>query len=150
MSTVYTIGFTRKPAATFFGLLKRAGVRMVIDTRVNNLSQLAGFSKREDLRYFLEAICNIDYVESKDLAPEKNILKRYQQKELTWEAYAAEYTNGLVRKNAERLVDQAIVDQGCLLCSEHLPHHCHRRLAAEYLQAHWGKTFEIRHLIDLE
>lgn len=147
MSTVYTIGFTSKSAAEFFGLLKAAGVKTVFDTRLNNTSQLAGFSKREDLRFFLEAICNMGYVESKDLAPDKKLLKSYQQKELTWDSYAAEYTNGLIRRNVERLVDKSVADAGCLLCSEHLPHHCHRRLAAEYLQAQWGSVFEIKHLV---
>ena len=148
MNTIFTIGFTGKPASVFFDLLRRAGIKTVLDTRLNNTSQLAGFSKKDDLRFFLNEICDIKYIETKDLAPEKSLLKQYQRKEVTWEAYEAEYINLLEKRNVERLIDRNVVDGGCLLCSEHLPHNCHRRLAAEYLQSHWGSSFDIKHLIN--
>jgi uncharacterized protein (DUF488 family) len=148
MSTIFTIGFTGKSAPVFFDLLTTAGIKTVLDTRLNNTSQLAGFSKKEDLRFFLSEIGDIKYIESKDLAPEKSLLKRYQRKEVSWEVYEEEYINLLEKRNVERLIDRDVVSGGCLLCSEHLPHNCHRRLAAEYLQSHWGASFDIKHLVN--
>ena len=71
---IHTIGFTRKSAAEFFGLLKRHGVRHVIDVRLNNVSQLAGFSKRDDLEYFLREHVAAAYVHEPLLAPTQDIL----------------------------------------------------------------------------
>ena len=68
---LFTIGFTKKSAEGFFTNLSKAGVKRVIDIRLNNMSQLAGFTKRDDLRYFLRTICNIDYIHLPELAPNK-------------------------------------------------------------------------------
>ena len=144
---VASIGFTGKSAQKFFGLLKDAHVRTVLDVRLNNTSQLAGFAKKQDLPFFLEALCNAAYVEIPELAPEPDLLKRYQGKQLSWENYREEYLDLIARRRVESNLDIALFDSGCLLCSEHLPHHCHRRLAVEYLNAQWNDRMTIAHLI---
>lgn len=144
---VSTIGFTNKSAEQFFALLRKAGVRTLLDVRLNNTSQLAGFSKKEDLRFFLNELLDARYVELGDLAPEKDMLKRYQAKELTWDSYANAYLELLSKRNVESNLDLALFERACLLCSEHMPHHCHRRLAAEYLNTHWGNKLNITHLL---
>ncbi|MBO7806118.1 DUF488 family protein [Burkholderia pseudomallei] len=143
---VSTIGFTNKSAEQFFSLLRKAGVRTLLDVRLNNTSQLAGFSKKEDLRFFLSELLDARYVELGDLAPEKDMLKRYQAKELAWDSYASSYLELLAKRNVESNLDLALFDRACLLCSEHKPHYCHRRLAAEYLNSRWGNKLTITHL----
>lgn len=142
----FTIGFTEKNAQTFFYLLKRAGVKQLLDVRLNNTSQLAGFAKRDDLKFFLKEILDINYREVKDLAPSKAILSSYQKGGLNWEKYEELYLNEISKRSIERLIDPTWFDQGCLLCSEHEPHFCHRRLAVEYLNNKWGSPLEIKHL----
>lgn len=147
MKEIFTIGFTEKRASEFFNLLSKAGVKSVIDVRLNNKSQLSGFSKKDDLQFFLREIGNIAYVEAKDLAPESEMLSSYLKKGITWETYADRYLNLIAKRNVERLLDKEQIVGSCLLCSEHLPHHCHRRLAAEYLNSQWGSTLTISHLV---
>ncbi len=144
---IFTIGFTEKRASDFFNLLRKENIKAVIDVRLNNKSQLSGFAKKDDLRFFLQEIGRISYVEATDLAPEADMLKRYQRKEISWEEYADRYLNLISMRNVERLIDKNILIGSCLLCSEHLPHHCHRRLAAEYLNAQWGNHLTITHLV---
>jgi uncharacterized protein (DUF488 family) len=146
MSQVFTIGFTGKRAATFFDLLRRNGVKRVIDVRLNNASQLAGFSKRDDLRFFLEELCGADYVHLPELAPTKPLLKAYRGGELCWEDYADRFLSLLAGRKVEALVDPELLQDGCLLCSEHQPHFCHRRLVAEYLGKSWGLGLKLTHL----
>jgi uncharacterized protein YeaO (DUF488 family) len=62
-------------------------VRRVIDIRLNNVSQLAGFTKRDGLRYFLKAIGQIDYLQVPQLAPTKELLENYKKKKSDWAAY---------------------------------------------------------------
>ncbi|WP_345816003.1 DUF488 domain-containing protein [Paraburkholderia sp. PREW-6R] len=143
---VATIGFTNKTAESFFDLLKRAHVRTVLDVRLNNTSQLAGFAKKQDLPFFLENLCNAAYVELPELAPEPSLLKRYRAKELTWKDYEAAYLDLIARRRVESSLDADMFRSACLLCSEHLPHHCHRRSALEYLNAHWNGKLQISHL----
>ncbi|ACD14563.1 MULTISPECIES: DUF488 family protein [Burkholderiaceae] len=143
---VATIGFTRKSAETFFGLLRKAEVRTLLDVRLNNVSQLAGFAKKPDLKYFLSELLGARFIELRDLAPEKEMLKRYQKKELSWESYAAEYLELLATRRVETKLDIALFDKGCLLCSEDKPHHCHRRLAVEYLNSQWDNRLKVTHL----
>ena len=88
---IYTIGFTQKNAAEFFETLRRAGIRRVIDVRLNNTSQLAGFTKRDDLEYFLEQICQAAYDHQPELSPTKEILDGYKKKEIPWEEYEARF-----------------------------------------------------------
>lgn len=144
--TTFTIGFTEKPAERFFLLLREAGVKSLLDVRLNNTSQLSGFAKRDDLEFFLREICEISYREVKDLAPSKLILADYQKKTLDWNRYEDLYLNELSKRSVERLVERDWFDQGCLLCSEHKPHFCHRRLAVEYLNKHWEQKLSIKHL----
>jgi uncharacterized protein (DUF488 family) len=134
MIKLYTIGFTEKPAETFFNLLKSSGIRQIVDTRINNVSQLAGFAKGTDLKYFARTIGNISYEHNLDFAPTKELLSRYRAHKLTWEEYETEYLNLLdIRKIAQK-TDIETLHENCLLCSEHQPDHCHRRLLAEYLR----------------
>ena len=129
---LYTIGFTKKNAKEFFETLKKAGVKTLIDIRLNNKSQLAGFTKQDDLEYFLDKICRIKYIHMPILAPTKDILKRYQRKMLSWEQYENEFKDLLEERNIKKEVKLDLIDDACLLCSESLAEKCHRKLAAEY------------------
>lgn len=140
-----TIGFTRSSARSFFERLQSARVARVLDVRLNNTSQLAGFAKRADLIYLLDAIAGIGYVHVTELAPTPDLLTAYRRRELGWDAYAAAYLELLRARDVQARLDPAIFDGACLLCSEPTPHHCHRRLAAEYLSTHWP-GIELRHL----
>lgn len=142
---VYTIGFTQTTAEHFFGLIRDAGLKRVIDVRLNNVSQLAGFAKRDDLAYFLDEICGIDYMHEPRLAPTQELLRAYQRKEMNWDEYAARYLDLLEMREVENDVDLADLDRACLLCSENTAEKCHRRLALEYLQMR-GSAFTIDHL----
>ncbi|WP_043224850.1 DUF488 family protein [Burkholderia glumae] len=143
---VSTIGFTNKSAEKFFDLLRKKHVRTVLDVRLNNTSQLAGFTKKEDLKFFLSEIIGAQFIELRELAPEKEMLKLYQSKELTWDSYADAYVELLAKRSVESNLDVALFDGGCLLCSEDKPHHCHRRLAVEYLNSRWNGKLNISHL----
>ncbi len=146
METVYTIGFTKKTAAQFFGTLKEAGVRRVVDIRLNNRSQLAGFTKRDDLEYFLRAICGADYVHEPLLAPSREILDAFKKKKGDWKLYERDFLRLMSERKVETRVSRALFDRPvALLCSEPTPEHCHRRLVAEYLQSRWG-GFPVVHL----
>jgi uncharacterized protein (DUF488 family) len=142
---IFTIGFTNKKAERFFEKLRQAGVKRVVDVRLNNVSQLAGFSKKDDLQYFLRAIAGIDYVHIADLAPTKELLDAYKKHKGDWAVYEKEFLDLMERRRVENSLAKDIIDQGCLLCSEDKPHYCHRRLVAEYLQRHWGDV-TIEHL----
>ena len=141
---LYTIGFTKTSAESFFSRLSRAHVRKLIDVRLNNVSQLAGFAKKDDLRYFSKAICGIDYQHLPALAPTKDILDGYRKSKGTSPVYVQKFLDLMAKRKVETL-DRAQFDGGCLLCSEDKPHHCHRRLVAEYLRDKWGNV-EIQHL----
>lgn len=143
----YTIGFTRKTAAQFFELIRDAGVRSVLDVRRHNNSQLAGFAKKSDLSFFLREICGADYVSLLDLAPGAQMLKAYQSKDVSWQTYEHQYLESLARQGVERKLDASLFERGCLLCSEHEPHFCHRRLAIEYLNDCWGNSLSVTHLV---
>ncbi len=143
--TIFTIGFTKKRAQEFFGSLRDAGVERVVDVRLNNVSQLAGFAKRHDLAYFLREICDVDYVHVPSLAPTREILDANKKGQGSWEEYEERFLALMARRRIEDTLDPALLDGACLLCSEHRPHHCHRRLVAEYLRERWG-GIEIEHL----
>jgi uncharacterized protein (DUF488 family) len=142
---LFTIGFTRKSAKEFFGKLQAAGVSRLVDVRLNNTSQLAGFSKRDDLKYFTETICRIDYLHLPELAPTSEILDPYKKHKGDWRVYERAFVDLITARNVEEKLDRQTFDGACLLCSEERPDHCHRRLVAEYLRDKWG-TVEIRHL----
>jgi uncharacterized protein (DUF488 family) len=143
---LYTIGFTKKSAEAFFTKLQQAGVKRVVDVRLNNNSQLAGFSKRDDLAYFLKAIAGIEYVHLLELAPTAELLGRYRKLDKDWPAYERDFLKLIADRRVETTVPPNLLDGGCLLCSEDQPDHCHRRLVAEYLRGKWGNV-EIRHLL---
>lgn len=142
---VFTIGFTKKPASRFFELLKDSGARRVVDVRLNNVSQLAGFAKRDDLRFFLREVCDMDYVHLPELAPTKDILDAYKKHGGSWAAYEEAFLELMRKRRIEDTVPREVVEGGCLLCSENEPHHCHRRLVAEYLAETWGGV-QVGHL----
>lgn len=143
---IYTIGFAKKSAPEFFGILQRAGIRRLIDVRLNNTSQLAGFTKRDDLEYFLGQICRAAYLHQPALSPSKEILDGWKKKQLSWQAYESRFLDLLARREAEKTVDRQWFDvPTVLLCSEPAPEHCHRRLVAEYLAAKWAEV-KIVHL----
>jgi len=140
---LFTIGFTKKNARQFFSLLQGGGVRKVLDTRLNNVSQLAGFTKRD---VFLEEVAGIGYEHAEQLAPTDIILKRYKKREISWDEYASEYQALIRNRQVESQFPADALDGVCLLCSEATPHHCHRRLAAEFFQQQLGCGVEIIHL----
>ena len=142
---LFTIGFTKKTAQQFFETLVKSGVKRVIDTRLNNVSQLAGFAKRTDLEYFLQTIGNIEYVHIIDLAPTKDILDDYKKKKGDWDTYEKKFLQLIEKRQIEKKVSPELLDGGCLLCSEAQPHNCHRRLVAEYLSDKLG-NISICHL----
>ncbi|MGL5196559.1 MAG: DUF488 family protein [Chroococcales cyanobacterium] len=142
---LFTIGFTQKSAETFFTTLKQAGVKRIIDTRLNNVSQLAGFAKKNDLQYFLKTIADIEYLHILDLAPTKDILDEYKKNKGDWSIYEQKFLHLIETRKIEKKVTPEQLDAACLLCSEAKPHHCHRRLVAEYLNGKWGDV-KICHL----
>ncbi|HVC60269.1 MAG TPA: DUF488 domain-containing protein [Acetobacteraceae bacterium] len=141
---LFTIGFTKTSAEGFFSRLSRAHVEKLIDVRLNNVSQLAGFAKKDDLRYFAETICGIGYEHLPELAPTQDILDDYKKSKGAWSIYTQKFLDLMARRKIEN-IDRSRLDGGCLLCSEDKPHHCHRRLVAEYLRDKWGDV-EIEHL----
>lgn len=142
---IFTMGFTRKSAEQFFARLKQSGLKRVVDTRLNNVSQLAGFTKKDDLRFFLKAVLDIDYVHAPLLAPNKDILDDYKKNGGDWPTYERKFLDLMESRQIESQIDRYLLDGACLLCSEPTPHHCHRRLVAEYLKEKWGDV-EIQHL----
>ena len=131
---LYTIGFAKKDARTFFEILRAAKVRKVIDVRLNNVSQLAGFTKKNDLQYFLEKIIGCEYQHRPDWAPTDNILDPYKKKRTTWDDYVRDFTVLMEKRKIGNDVTAVELDHCCLLCSEPTPEQCHRRLVAERLQ----------------
>lgn len=146
MIELYTIGFTNKSAEQFFTLLRDSHVTALVDTRVNNVSQLSGFAKGADLAFFAREIGGIGYQHRLDFAPTKELLAHYRAKELSWAEYEVEYLNLLDLRRVGQYLNVEELHQHCLLCSEHTPERCHRRLLAEYLQHRLG-GITIRHLI---
>jgi len=137
---VYSIGFTQKTARQFFGLLKGAGIRRLLDVRLNNSSQLAGFSKRDDLEFFLHEICAAEYRHEPLLAPTQAMLDSFKKKKTaTWQEYEAEFLALMAERRVELNLDRSLFSiPTVLLCSEPSPENCHRRLALEYLAEKWG------------
>lgn len=144
--SIYTIGFTKKNAETFFGFLQSAKIKTLIDVRLNNVSQLAGFAKRDDLKFFLRELCSAEYIHAPDLAPTKDILNAYKKGDMSWDIYEDKFLNLMSQRNVERLVKRELLDEGCLLCSEHEPHLCHRRLVVDYLNKTTDLNLEVKHL----
>lgn len=142
---LFTIGFTKKTAEEFFTLLQRARVNRVVDIRLNNTSQLAGFAKGRDLRYFLHAIGGLDYLHCPELAPTQEILDDFKKNKGSWSDYERSFTDLLAARRAGDAGAAFLADGDCLLCSEPTPEHCHRRLVADYLEKHLPDV-EVIHL----
>ncbi len=142
---LYTIGFTMTTAESFFSRLSKAGVKKVVDVRLNNVSQLAGFAKKKDLQYFLKAICGIGYEHRPELAPTQEMLDAYKKHRGDWAIYEQGFLELMAKRKIEDAIPRSAVDEACLLCSEDRPHHCHRRLVAEYLRMKWG-DIDVVHL----
>lgn len=143
---VYSIGFTQKTAEQFFGLLKRAGIRRLVDIRLNNSSQLAGFAKCGDLAYFLREICGAEYVHQLLLAPTQEMLDTYKKRKGVWDEYEREFLALMAGRKVEERIDRRLFcEPAVVLCSEPTAEHCHRRLVLEYLARAWG-NLEIVHL----
>jgi uncharacterized protein (DUF488 family) len=143
---LFTIGFAGKSAQEFFEKLQNAGVKRLIDVRLNNVSQLAGFTKKKDLEYFLKAIANIEYRHYEDLAPTPDILDRFKKKgEMEWAEYERLFNHLLEQRHPDERHRPEEFDGACMLCSEPTAENCHRRLVANYLRQKWGNV-QIRHL----
>lgn len=140
---LHTIGFTQHSAAEFFGKLRDARIERLVDVRLNNVSQLAGFAKRADLEFFLRELCGADYVHEVRLAPRDEDLKAYRAGKMSWAEYETVYLATLRKRRVETM--ERFDKRSVLLCSEATAERCHRRLAAEYLRDTW-RDVEIVHL----
>ena len=142
----YTIGFTKKRAEDFFEALRSAGIARLVDVRLNNRSQLAGFTKLQDLPYLLKHICGVEYRHEPLLAPTQDILDAYKKRKGSWQAYEAAFFRLMAERRVEEKLPPSLFDvPTVLLCSEPTAERCHRRLALEYLQKTWG-DLDITHL----
>lgn len=137
---IFTIGFTKTPAAEFFGKLKQAGIRRLLDVRLNNTSQLAAYAKRDDLRFFVEEICEADYEHEPLLAPTQDMLDAYKKHKGDWPTYERKFLALMIDRRIEENLDRAKFQSipTALLCSERTCEFCHRRLVFEHLSQHWG------------
>jgi len=144
--TVSTIGFAGKSARAFFEPLRTAGIRRVLDIRLHNTSQLAGFAKRNHLEYLVPTIIGGEYQQVPLLAPSPELFHDYKKAGLSWNDYVPRFLALMAERRVEDQLDPALFDGACLLCSEQQPHCCHRRLVAEYLQSKWG-NIGINHLV---
>lgn len=142
---LFTIGFTKRTAEDFFRTLQQAGVRRIVDIRLNNSSQLAAFAKARDLEYFLRAIANIEYVHMPLFAPTPEILDAFKKSKGSWETYERDFKALMEERRMGETAKEMLHDGDCLLCSEPTPEQCHRRLVAEQLLKH-RESLEIVHL----
>ena len=143
---LYTIGFTRKSADRFFGLLRESQATTLIDVRLNNVSQLSGFAKRDDLQFFLRELCSMTYSHRVDLAPTQTMLDAYRKQGIGWAAYEEQFRGLIEARRIAETVPRELMADAVLLCSEEKPHHCHRRIVAEYLADRWSNV-NIDHLV---
>lgn len=143
---IFTIGFTKKNAESFFSLLKNSEVKTLVDVRLNNVSQLSGFAKKDDLKFFLRELCGTEYVHLPDLAPTRELLNSYKKGNMTWEKYEDKFLNLMSQRHIERTINPILLNRSCLLCSEHEPHLCHRRLVVQYLNENSNLDLKVKHL----
>lgn len=143
---ITTIGFTQTTAANFFDRIKRAGTNLVIDVRLHNTSQLAGFAKADDLAFFLKTISGVRYVHQPLLAPTDEMLQAFKREKGDWSLYQSRFLGLMAERRIEQRMKPEDFVGACLLCSEATPHHCHRRLVCEYLNDKWDGVLSVRHL----
>lgn len=138
---ICSIGFTKRNAESFFEALRAADVKQLIDVRLNNTSQLAGFAKKDDLSYFLERVLGVSYIHEPLLAPTQEMLDEYKKDKGSWENYELEFRKLMEERGIERVMTpDSFTPRSVLLCSELTPDHCHRRLVIEYLSEKWGNV----------
>jgi len=137
---LHTIGVAGKSAEEFFRILRQNNVSRILDVRLFNRSQLAGFTKQQDLEYFLRTILGAGYRHLPEFAPTKRLLDAYKKGQVPWGVYEREYLELLDQRKPHEHLDPDELDRACLLCSEPSPDFCHRRLAAEYLKAQWAEV----------
>lgn len=138
---IYTIGFTKKSAEEFFERLRNSGIERLLDVRLRNTSHLAGFAKKDDLKYFLKKIVDADYDHDTVLAPTDELLSAYRDKDITWDQYEERFRELMEQREIENHLKPGYFDKRTvLLCSEHKPDKCHRRLLVEYLAEAWGNV----------
>ncbi|MFB9947726.1 DUF488 family protein [Rhizobium puerariae] len=143
---VTTIGFTKTTAEDFFSRVRAAGVRKMIDVRLHNTSQLAGFAKSDDLAFFLKTICGAAYVHEPLLAPTEEIMTAFKKEKGDWNVFQNDFMGLMAERKVESHFRAEEFDDSCLLCSEDKPHRCHRRLVCDYLNGKWGGKLSVRHL----
>lgn len=142
---ILSAGTSGTSAESFFTRLKNEGATTVVDTRLHPDSQLAAFAKSRDLPYFLDSILGIGYTNEPLLYPEQEMLTAYRKKEINWAEYESRYLVLLAERDVEHRIDRSLWgERPVLLCSEHMPDNCHRRLAATYLREGWGETLVSR------
>ena len=142
---IFTIGYIGKNARQFFSILKQAGITKVIDVRLYNTSQLAGFTKKQDIEYFLRVIVGADYIHLPIIAPTKQLLNNYKKGLISWQQYETQFKEIIAHRQIEKRIMPQDADMACFLCSEAKADDCHRRLVAEYLSEHW-QNVSIHHL----
>ncbi len=144
MDKIFTIGFTKKTAQVFFGLLEKNKVNTILDIRLNNTSQLAGFSKFPDIKYFLDELCAIDYISDVKFAPTEQILKDFKAKKISWDDYVLKFNELMSIRNINEYIKKEYGNSAygniCLLCSEEKPTNCHRSLVAKCFSKVLGGT----------
>jgi uncharacterized protein (DUF488 family) len=145
MTRIFTIGCAGKNAREFFAILTQAGIRKVIDLRLYNTSQLAGFTKRQDIEYFLQTIVGASYIHLPIMAPTKQLLNDYKKGLISWQQYETRFKGVITQRQIEKHLVPQDMDMSCFLCSEAKADNCHRGLVAEYLAKHW-QNVSIRHL----
>ncbi len=135
---LFTIGFAQKTASEFFKKISDNKIDLLIDIRLNNKSQLAGFTKGEDLEYFLKTICNCDYQHLLEFAPTKEILDDYRNKKISWIGYEDRFLPLIEDRKCVIGFNERFKNYNniCLLCSEPKANMCHRRLVAEAIAKH--------------
>ena len=143
---VSTIGFTKTTAESFFKRLQDAGIRQVLDVRLRNTSQLAGFAKSDDLAFSLKNIGGLQYSHQPLLAPTDAMLGAYKKEKGSWKAHEDGFLTLMTERQVENKFTPDMLDRACLLCSEATPHQCHRRLVCDYLNAKWNGSITVRHL----
>ncbi len=145
ITKIFTLGYAGKNAREFFTILNQAGIRKIIDVRLYNTSQLAGFTKRQDIEYFLQAIVGAEYIHLPIMAPTKQLLNDYKKGLINWQQYEKQFKPIIARRQIEKHLVPQDMDMSCFLCSEAEADNCHRRVVAEYLAEHW-QNVSIHHL----
>jgi uncharacterized protein (DUF488 family) len=145
--TVYSIGFTRKTAEQFFGALRGAGVRRLVDIRLHNSSTLAGFTKAADLPFLLREVCGAEYRHEPLLAPSEELFRAIKGRKIGWDEYAARFLRLMAERRVAQRFDRSLfTPTSVVLCSEPTADRCHRRLVLEHLSQRWGSVLRIQHL----